>query len=65
MKQNNLLKKWSIINFLKKNSAVKKEYYDKIKIKNVWYCNKFIEPVIERSNNLFKRKVAEFDEKTS
>ena len=61
-KSNKTIKKFELINFLKNNGAVKKEYYDKIKIKNVWYCNKFIEPVIERSNNLFKRKAAEFDD---
>ena len=61
-KSNKTIKKFELINFLKKNGAVKKEYYDKIKIKNVWYCKKFIEPVIERSNNLFKRKSAEFDD---
>ena len=55
-----------LINFLKKNGAVKKDYFDKIKIKNIWYCPKFIEPVIERSTNIFKKdKKAEFDEPVS
>ena len=53
-----------LINFLKKNGAIKKEYFDKIKTKNIWYCPKFVEPVIERSNTLFKREKAEFDVET-
>ena len=47
---------------LKNLDGKTKTVYDKIKIKNVWYCNKFIEPIIERSNTLFKRKAAEFDD---
>ena len=62
-KTNKTIKKFELINFLKKNGAIKKEYFDKIKTKNIWYCPKFIEPVIERSNNLFKRDKAEFDGK--
>jgi hypothetical protein len=65
-KSNKAVKKYELINFLKKNGAIKKDYFDKIKIKNIWYCPKFIEPVIERSTNIFKKdKKAEFDEKTT
>lgn len=56
------VKKFEIINLLKKNGSIKKEYYDKLKLKNIWYCKKFEEPKIERSNILFKREKAPFEE---
>jgi hypothetical protein len=61
-KNNKAIKKFEIINTLKKNGSIKKEYYDKLKIKNIWYCKKPEEPIIERSNVLFKREKAPFEE---
>ena len=36
-KNNKAIKKFEIINTLKKNGSIKKEYYDKLKIKNIYY----------------------------
>lgn len=65
-KNNKTIKKYEIINILKKHGCNKKEYYDKLKLKNVWLADKVDEPVIERTSNvLFKRERAPFEEENS
>ena len=64
-KNNKSIKKFEIINFLKKNGCTKREYFDKLKLKNICYVEKVEQPIIERSNVLFKRERAPFEEQDS
>ncbi len=62
-KSDKAAKKFEIISMLKKNGCTKHDYYDKLKLKYVWLCRKVDEPVIERSNIVFKRRQAPFEKK--
>tara|TARA_B100000424_G_scaffold270933_1_gene271748 strand:- start:4111 stop:4491 length:381 start_codon:yes stop_codon:yes gene_type:complete len=64
-KSDKAAKKFEIISMLKKNGCTKHDYYDKLKLKYVWLCNKIDGPVIERSNIVFKRKQAPFEKQNS